>query len=59
MTGQFHAMRPVSRHGPPAEPSTAIWVAQQHHGMGHMWTQLEPHFQLRRTFDPGFIHGPT
>jgi len=27
MTGQFHATRPVPRHGPPAEPSTAIWLA--------------------------------
>ena len=27
MTGQFDATRPVSRHHPPAESSTAIWVA--------------------------------
>jgi hypothetical protein len=58
MTGQFDATRPVSRH-----PSSCIIYrylgGQQHRGMGDVWTQLEPRFRLRRTFDPGFIHGPT
>lgn len=58
MTGQFHATRPSRGMALPLNHPPYLG-GQQHHGMGHMWTQLEPHFQLRRTFDPGFIHGPT
>jgi hypothetical protein len=51
MTGQFNATRP-SRGITLQLNHSRLSDGQQHRTLGHLWTQLGPHFRLRRTFDP-------